>query len=235
MSRFRVSAVLAASLLAAPSPAPAREKGALTATVEKKDLPIEIDLAGTFKAQDKTEISVEPDEYSGNLILLKLAPEGSTVKEGDILMKFDKRDLQKAVSSAQNAIDEAQLKLDKARADLATLQVEQESSLGKLKKELAQARLRKEGSVQDLAMKHEEKKKAIRKGEEGLVDARVNLEQLQGMYKRRELHTETENILLERENRQIKDQERDLEETRKKLAYFETYEMPLEKGKVELE
>lgn len=234
MKRRFHSACLAA-VLAVPSLLAAQEKGALTAPVERKDLPIEIDLSGTFKALDTAEISVEPEEYAGNLILLKLAPEGSLVKEGDLLMKFDKRDLQKALGAAQGAIDEAQLKLDKAKADLAALEVEQGAAATKLRKELDQARLRRQGAEQDLAIKLEEKRKGVRNAEFGLTDGRVNLEQLQGMYKRRELHTETENILLAREERGIREQERALEEARGKLAHFETYEMPLEKGKLDIE
>ena len=61
----------------------------LTAKVVKDDLKIEIEIPGVFVAEDKEEVSIEPRQYKGELIVTKITQEGLTIKKGDVLMEFD--------------------------------------------------------------------------------------------------------------------------------------------------
>ena len=74
----------------------------------------------------------------------------------------------------------------------------------------------------------------IHGGENQLADARVNLKQLEQMYQHRELHTDTEAILLERQRRGIEDMEKEIGQARRELAQLETQEIPTERDELEL-
>ncbi len=231
--------VLAALTLLSPlSPgraAPQVTLQRLTAPVEQKDLPIDIELTGVFKAEDKSEISVEPEEFSGSLIVMKLAAEGSAVKEGDLLLKLDKRDIQKAISSAEGAIDEARLKYNKMKAEHEAFAVERKTNFDKMQKELDLAQRRQEAVRRDIAFKIEEQEKEIRQGENSLKDGAVNLEQLKELYGKKELHTATENILVEREERNFAEMKLAHEVKRRKIAHAREFEFPIEQSKADME
>ena len=105
------SALLAVLIVLGGSLAQAQDSRELTAKVIKDDLKIEVDVAGVFVADDKDEIAMEPSKYRGDLIVTHILPEGTEVKEGDVLMEFDTDKLDEALEEAGNEATDAEVDL----------------------------------------------------------------------------------------------------------------------------
>lgn len=216
----------------------------MTAKVIKQDLKIEIETPGVFIAEDKDEIAIEPEQYKGELIVTAIAAEGVTVSKGDVLMEFDTDNLDDALEEARNLVTDAEVELAKAEAELKTEKIDAETKLSQLQKELkfAQRDLAAASELEKLELKKKEKE--ITDAERRLKDARVDFEQLTQLYEERELHTATENILIEREKHTISEMEKTISRLNEELKHFKTYvqsketlskELEVEKKQAELE
>jgi multidrug efflux pump subunit AcrA (membrane-fusion protein) len=196
-----------------------------TAEVSKGDLQIEVELTGRFVAEQKDEIRIEPKTYKGDLIVTQLKPEGASVAEGEVLMEFDPQSLERSLEDARNEVSDKQVALDKADADFRAFEIERENTLSQNRTEweMAQkdlAKVKEDNQLQVVA-----KDKSIKDAEDQLADARVDLEQLKQLYAERELHTATENILIEREERRVANLEKGLEKTKREVALWKKYDV----------
>ncbi len=204
--------------------APQDERASFTAEVTKGDLAIAVELTGSFVAENKDDIRVEPKTYRGDLILTSLLPEGSEVKEGDVLMEFDPSTLERSLEDARNEVTDKKVDLDKAEAELAAFEIERDTTLkqNQMELEMEQRELAKAGeqALLDLA----DKEQSVVDAEHNLADARVDFEQLTQLYEERELHTATENILIDREKRRIQDLERGLVKTKAEVELWKKYD-----------
>ncbi|MHC4990192.1 MAG: efflux RND transporter periplasmic adaptor subunit [Planctomycetota bacterium] len=197
---------------------------AFTAEVIRSDLKIEVELTGTFVAENKDEIRIEPEAYSGELIITRLATEGAAVKTGDVLMEFDPSSLERSLEDARNEVSDKTVALDKATADLRSFEVERRTKRAQNQMELTLAE-RELGKARDqAAWELADKEKSIKDAVDRLTDARVDFEQLTQLYEERELHTATENILIDRERRRIADLERTLDKTRSEVEIWKKYD-----------
>lgn len=200
----------------------------LTAKVEQGDLAIEIELTGSFIAEEKDEIRMEPSAYRGDLIITKLVAEGRSVKKGDVLIEFDPSSLEDALEEATDDVEAKTVEVEKAESELKAWEIDQQRKAARRENEASRA-------GQDLAKAKElaadvlaDKKKEVKDAGLGLADAKVDLEQLEGLYKERELHTATENILLERERRRIQNTERGAKKRVRGYEIWEKYDKPRE-------
>ncbi len=202
----------------------AGQNDALTAKVVKQDLKIEIEIPGVFVAEDKDEIAIEPKQYEGELIVTKIVPEGVTVNKDDVLMEFDTDNLDDALEEAKNLVTDAEVELEKAEAELKTEQIDAETALSQLNKEVefAERDFRAAAELEDFELKNKEKE--IVDAKRRLKDSRVDFEQLTQLYEERELHTATENILIDREETNIAEAEKNIARMEKELKHFKTFE-----------
>ena len=216
----------------------------MTAKVIKEDLKIEIEIPGVFVAEDKEEIAMEPKQYSGDLIITKIAKEGITVKKGDELIVFDAANLEDALEQASNAVTDAEIELQKVEADLQTAKIDADTSLNQLLKETKFAERDYKAAVEKEKFELKKKNKDIEDAKRRLKDAEVDFQQLTELYEERELHTATENILIEREKLKIEDIKKAIVRLEEELVFFKTYEqskdtlskeLAWEKKKAELE
>ena len=215
----------------------------LTAKVVKNDLKIEIEIPGVFIAEDKEEIAIEPKQYKGDLIVTKIATEGITVKEGDVLMEFDTDNLDDALEEANNLVTDAEVELQKAQAEFETEEIDAETKLAHLQKELEFAERDFKAASESEAFELKKKEKEIEDAKRNLKNAQVDFEQLTQLYEERELHTATENILIERQKEGLTNQEKNLKRLEDEFKHFKSYvkskdtltkELDYEKKKAEL-
>jgi len=204
--------------------APEREREPLTAEVTQEDLDIQVELSGMFVAEDKDEISMEPKEYRGELIVTEILPEGTAVKKGDVLIEFDEATLEKSLEEAKNDRLDAEVKLKKAEADRQGFEIERESTLSRLKKEVELAEREVAAAKEKATVELEKKERSIFDAKLRLKDAEVDFKQLKELYAERELHTATENILIEREERNIENAKRAVKESEWELEHFKKFE-----------
>lgn len=230
--------ILALVLLVHSAPVFAQTADAqLRATVEQKDLAIDVELAGVFEAEEKDEIRMEPKDYRGDLIITRILAEGSAVKKGELLIEFDEDSLTRALEDARNEATDAEVELKKAQAEKDALVIEQTTALGHLRHEVTFAEEDLAAAKQKAAIELAKKEREIQRGEEALADAQVDFEQLIQLYKERELHTATENILINREKRQVEERRRALEVSKQEFEIFKRFEQnrDVEKKQIELE
>ncbi len=215
----------------------------LTAKVIKDDLKIDIEIPGVFVAEDKEEIAMEPKQYKGELIITKIAQEGLSIKQGDVLMEFDTDNLDDALEEAQNLVTDAEVELQKAEADLEAQKIDSQTKLSQLTKELQFAERDFKAATAMEAFEHKKKEKEITDAKRNLKNAKVDFEQLKELYEERELHTATENILIERQKEGIENSEKSIEQLEREFEHFKiftksketlTKELDLEKKKSEL-
>lgn len=206
----------------------AQETNQLTAKVKKDDLKIEVQVSGVFVAEDKDEISMEPSKYRGDLIITKIIPEASVCKKDDVLMEFDSGKLDEALETAQNEVTDEGAAVRKAQADLATAKIDAESKQAQLKKELEFAERGVAAALEKQKLDVAEKEKGIADQEQSYADAKVNFEQLTQLYEERELHTATENILIERERKKLEDTEKKIATSKKEYKFFVKFDLKKE-------
>jgi multidrug efflux pump subunit AcrA (membrane-fusion protein) len=221
--------------LALAAPGLAQGTDAMRAAVVQKELPVDIELSGVFEAEEKDEIRMEPKEYRGDLIVTKILAEGAAVKKGDVLIEFDAVNLTRALDDARNELADAEVALTKAKAEREALAIEQRSALAQLEQERAFAQQDLDAAKQKSAIELYKKERAIEDSKERMADADVDYQQLIQLYKERELHTATENILIDREKRKIEDMKLSLEVSIKELDVFKQFEQNRDVEKKQLE
>lgn len=227
--------VFASLGLCVEASAAVQDHSELTAKVVKGDLKIEVEVSGEFVADDKDEIRMEPGKYRGDLIITKILAEGTAVKKGDVLMEFDTDKLDEALEEAENEVTDENVEVKKATAELESAKIDAESKLVQLEKELEFLKREVAAAKEKQAMDLSEKEKEVSDSERQLHDARVDFQQLTELYEERELHTATENILIEREKKKITDQEKQIEVKKKELKHFQQFEMTKNKEEKQLE
>lgn len=203
----------------------AQEPVELTAKVTKGDLKIDVEVSGEFVADDKDEIRMEPSKYRGDLIITKILAEGTAVKKDEVLMEFDTDKLDEALEEAENEVTDEEVAAKKAVAELESAKIDAESKQSQLKKELEFLEREVAGAKEKEGLELAKKEKEIADAESSLADSRVDHEQLTQLYKERELHTKTENMLLERSKKKLVDQEINITKKKQELEHFRKYEL----------
>jgi RND family efflux transporter MFP subunit len=83
------------------------------ATVERGELTLTLEETGELQAKRSATITAPNDK-----LITYLAPEGSWVKEGDLLVQLESSKYQISVEEGRSSLQVAQAQLDKAKADL---------------------------------------------------------------------------------------------------------------------
>lgn len=126
--------------------------------VKRADFLISIVEGGTLEAVD--EVSIR-NEVEGTARIIRIVPEGSYVKTGDLLVELDS-------SASQDAVNQQQIAVEKAR--FALIQAEQQLEIQKstAESDLAAAELKVEFAASDL--------KKYTEGEEKQLDRNAQIE-----------------------------------------------------------
>ncbi len=202
----------------------AQEPESLTARAFQGNLKIDVEIPGVFVSEDKDELAIEPKQYNGELIITKIAREGITVTEGDVLMEFDTANLEEALEQANTDVTDAQIELEKMKAELETAKIDEETSRSQLTKELAFAEREHHAAIEREKLELKKKNKEIVDAKRRLKDAEVDFEQLTQLYEERELHTSTENILIQRETIKLDEIKKSISRLEEELAFFMSFE-----------
>ncbi len=180
----------------AAAPAPKTDKPAAEKSAPAK--------TGVCAPANAVPWSYWPEEWSGQLLVLEITPHGSPVREGDVVARFDTRQIDDQIRNADLELRSAQVKhaglverhrIDEeaARSSLAQAQ----SGLDRAKRALAGWKER------DLEFSRRDDELAQRREQSSLEDQRDELGQLEEMYNRDELVDGTEEIVLKRARRQL--------------------------------
>lgn len=237
---IRSSAILAliaagVTLMGAGGDKGTRSIDKLTAEVSKGDLPIEVELSGVFVADNKDEIRIEPEAYRGELIITNLIREGKAIKEGDILIEFDQSNLEDSLEEAKDDVDDKLVELEKAKAELNSWEIDEERGNARRVAELAKATREQKKAIEKAALELSEKEQGLKDADRRVKDAEIDFQQLTQLYEERELHTATENILVERQRQQLENTRRSTAKTKRDFELWKKYDHDAEILEKELE
>jgi HlyD family secretion protein len=170
-----------------------------THTVKPELLKIEVSLDGVFEAQTMTEIALRPESWS-SFKVLKAVEHGRSVGQGDVLVQFDPKEIDKAVDDQRTGQKLAELTFKQAEIGLKIL--EQTTPM-----DVAAAERNKRHAEEDMArffeidrqMRRKSADQSLKSSEQSLEYQLEELRQLEKMYKADDLTEETEEIILKRQ------------------------------------
>lgn len=212
------------------------EKQKKSHTVQPGTIQVSAEAIGPLVAAQKVEIRLDPEVYSGGFVANDVVPPGTRVKKGEVLVRFDRRKYDEGLKEAKEALDDAErdLAFAKIEADLAEKREAMAYEAAEVGSDEAQHEL-------EAWLKH--RAHAMVRGEElstlrtqyGRDDEAQELSQLEDMYKKSELATETKEIVLDRARRNIKLTEEWLEMQKKEEELVKMYDFPDRDRRVKME
>ena len=116
------------------------EGGVPVVTLEPQDFVRQVPAQGNLKAVRATPITV-PSGVPGPFRIGWVAPDGSRVKQGDVVIRFDPSAIEKQLTNAEDDLHEARLKMEKE-------QIEGLAEVRKLEHDAAMARVEVENARQ---------------------------------------------------------------------------------------
>lgn len=203
------------------------EKTKKSHTVEPGTIQVSAEASGPLLAAQKIEIHLEPEKYDGEFVVNDVVPSGTRVKKGEVLVRCDRKRYDEALKAAKEALDDAEKEFALARV---------EAEIAEKKRALAyeSAQLTHDEAQHELEAWTKHRAHAMVREEElstlmtqyGLDDESQELAQLEEMYKKSELATETKEIVLERARRNIKITQERLGMQKKEEELVKTYDFP---------
>jgi HlyD family secretion protein len=144
-----------------------------TARVQRGDVRISIVESGELRAEQQSTVSATNDKQ-----IVWLVPEGTRVKEGDLLIRFESNKYEIAKSTAQSALAVARADLSKALGQLEAQKVAQEKARLEYASlpELAEKGFVNRSELDAARLGHEETRAATRSFEAAVEAARANVE-----------------------------------------------------------
>ena len=153
--------------------------------VQQGPLTVSESVSGTIQARDKVVIV---NELEGQSTILYLIPEGTKVKEGELLVELDSSSLQDSLVDQSIAVQNAEASYINARENLAIVESQSQSDIdqAKLAFDFAVLDLQKyeEGEFPKL---HDERESEIKLKEEELSQAQETLRWSEVLYKEKYL------------------------------------------------
>ncbi len=93
-----------------------RDDGVPTTRVTRGDLKLDVYATGELRAGRAVSL-VAPPITGGSLRIVQLAPTGTTVKKGDVVIEFDPAEQQHALEQSRSELNEAEQEIVKMKAD----------------------------------------------------------------------------------------------------------------------
>ncbi len=165
-------------------------------------------IAGSLEPVQETHIRMPSFESETKIVWMK--PNGSRVREGEVVVRFDRSAMERDLEQAQRELEIAQLKLAQNEAAHAIAVQDAEAEIRRAELDLQVAEMRRTDSETVPLVEREQARVAARKAELAIASARTALETLE-----MEARAEREKLLLEIEEarRTVEAMEEDLRES----------------------
>jgi multidrug resistance efflux pump len=176
--------------------------------VTRGDLELAVEVEGRFQPCRGVPVLLAPAAWRGHYVVTRSAEPATPVDRGDVVLRFDDRDLREAVANARFELEIARQEAEIAasRRDLAT--AVEADGLARKRHEVERARLRFTG-YRDHQLPQARRQAKLDEAQLrfGLENAREELAQLLRMYGEDELVDETEEIVLHRARWDVENRE----------------------------
>jgi multidrug efflux pump subunit AcrA (membrane-fusion protein) len=189
-----------------PDKASATPSKGATYKVERTPFKVDLELKGTFEAEEMKEIFLSPRAWIAGIMpnapitVVKAVEHGTMVKRGDVLVELDLDKIDLAIKDLKTDMALTQAAIQQSEEELPILEKE-------LPLELAAAERAKKVADEDLerfrkvgrALSEETAKYSLEGAIYSLESAREELKQLERMYRSKDLTEETEEFILKRQ------------------------------------
>ena len=169
-----------------------------TFTVEPTLLKLQVDLGGTFVAEQMTPVSIEPEVWSNFTVVRAVAP-GTVVRQGDQLLWLDMTDVDRQIADIETGDELAALALEKAQEELRFAEAAYQDNFAWTERGMRIAD-EEYTDFQELVLAYQDEFLAF--DEEGMelsiAMSREEVRQLRKMYEADEFVEETESMVLRR-------------------------------------
>jgi hypothetical protein len=182
---------------------PAEEKKPALVKVKTKDLKIEVEAEGVFVAEEAEEVALRPEEWS-SFKVLEAVPHGKRVRKGDVLVKFDPKDIDEALAEKELQQRLGELALMAAEEEFPRTEKSIVLNYDQAEREYDQAKDEYERFQKQMReMSEKLAQYYLKSAEQEFESAQEELDQLVKMYEADELTEETEEIVLRRQKFQV--------------------------------
>ncbi len=186
------------------------------------------ELGGVFVPVDFEAVSLWPEAYSGEMLVLEVAPHGSTVAAGDVIARLKTRSIDETIADAERGLVSARIAHEGLRERNAVAEEGAASKLARAEAGLDRARRALEGyETQELAFSARGDELQKQRSEAWIADQVDELEQLEAMYEADELTDATEEIVLKRSRRDLALSRASSELSKDQRAYKVDHTQPL--------
>ncbi len=200
-------------------------------TVKAGDLAIPVTETGVLKAKNSTRISSKVER---EVKIVFLAKEGSRVKKGEDLVKFDPTEIDREIENEKQNIDAAKAQFEASKVDYDIQKTDWDNEIARAKLSLEEAEKNYDKYEKgDLPLKDRENRIKLEEAEANLKRAREKLEQMPELLKEGFVTPDQ----VEQKKLEVKKAEVAWESAKSDLDLFEKYTKPLEieKKKAELD
>lgn len=146
-----------------------------TYEVKRGPFVVDIQTSGELKALNSRVVTRPRIRWSRSQIV-KLAPEGSMVEEGDFLIQFDTSESMSRVEEKRNELQNALAELEREKANMAAELARLESELKRQEYAYEQAKIRYEQMKYEAEIRRREQELELKKAELALQQARDKVE-----------------------------------------------------------
>lgn len=174
-----------------------------TFEVEAKAFKIDVEAEGVFVAEETAEVALRPEVWAAFKVV-EAVPHGKRVRKGDVLVKFDDKDIEKALAEKSLELRTGELALMAAEEDFPRLEKSIALNYDEAKRQYDQAQDEKkrfDDTMRDMSERMA--KYYLQSSEQQFHNANEEYEQLKKMYDADELTEETEEIVLKRQKFEV--------------------------------
>lgn len=204
----------------------AEAKKAETHKVALKDLKIQVESDAVFVAEDSEEVALRPESWS-NFKVLEAVPHGARVHKGDVLVKFDPKDIDQQLEEKSLALRIGEIALLEAEEEFPRLEKSIDLNYEEAERTYKEAQDEQERfskTMRGLSEKMAEY--MLKSAQQDYDNAAEELTQLEKMYEADELTEETEEIVLKRQKFQVEAAKFYLEYSKVNHEYTMTISIP---------
>lgn len=174
-----------------------------TFKVEAKAFKVDVEAEGVFVAEETAEVALRPEVWAVFKVV-EAVPHGNRVRKGDVLVKFDDKDIEKALAEKSLELRTGELALMAAEEDFPRLEKSIALNYDEAKRQHDQAQDEKkrfDDTMRDMSERMA--KHYLQSSEQQFQNANEEYEQLKKMYDADELTEETEEIVLKRQKFEV--------------------------------
>ncbi|MEX2171816.1 MAG: HlyD family efflux transporter periplasmic adaptor subunit [Pirellulales bacterium] len=178
-----------------------------TLKIEPKKFETEVEVDGVFVARKMSEVELRPEEWT-SFEITEVVPHGTTVQEGQVLVKFDDEKLNETIADLEQEQRLSELALRKSEDELPRMEKSLAMELDDAQQTYTRALEDQEDYEEvDRAIEIKSAKHQLKSAERYLQYERDELDQLQKMYEADDLTEETEEIILTRQKAAVESAE----------------------------